>query len=228
MTVFHFVLKRSIANKTSLLILFLFPVVAIFLPSGEYWPHLPYGYQYFGIFILFISLKLSGLILEDRMRGIAKKVSIAPISHFSYLAQNLLAYFSILILQCLILVFGGVLVGKELYQPFWLFILFITFSMASIAFALMWISFFRNKEISMLIFMSIISVIALIGGVLIPIELLPEILQKIAIMLPTFWLAWGIDWVVFGGELKEFLLVNGMLILYMFLFLITGSVKKLH
>lgn len=87
---------------------------------------------------------------------------------------------------------------------------------------------FRNKEISMLIFMSIISIIALIGGVLIPIELLPELLQKIAIILPTFWLAWGIDWIVFGGELKEFLLVNGMLILYMFLFLITGSAKKLH
>lgn len=228
MTVFHYVLKRSLANKTSFVLLFLFPVAAIFLPSGEYWPHLPYGYQYFGIFILFISLKLAGSILEDRMRGIAKKLSIAPISHFSYLAQNLLAYFLILAIQCFILVYGGVLIGKELYQPFWLFVLFITFSMASIAFALMWISLFRNKEVSMLIFMSIISIIALIGGVLLPIELLPDILQKLAIVLPTFWLARGIEWIIFGGEIEGFLLVNGMLILYMVLFLITGSVKKIQ
>ncbi|KMK77925.1 ABC transporter permease [Alkalihalobacillus pseudalcaliphilus] len=229
MTVFYYAFKRSIANKTNLFFLFLFPVILIFFPSAEYWPHLPYGYQYFGLFLMFISLKLTGLILEDRMRGVVKRLAVAPISHLRYLTQNLIAYFIILVIQCGILIGGGVLIGLELYQPFWLFILFVCFSLSAIGFSLMWISFFRSREMSMIIFVSVISLIAVLGGVMIPIELMPDVLQKVAIVFPTYWLAAGLDWVVFGDQgVKDFLAINGMLILFTILFLIIGSARKLR
>lgn len=228
MTIFYYAFKRSIANKTNLVFLALFPIILIFFPTAEYWPHLPYGYQYFALFNLFISLKLTGLLLEDRMRGVVKRLAVAPITHFRYLTQNLCAYFIILAMQCILLIGGGVLVGHELYQPFWLFVLFISFSLSSIGFSLMWISFFRNREMSMITFVSVISLIAVLGGVIVPLELLPDILKKISIVLPTYWLAEGIDWVVFGSQgMMKFLAINGMLLLYTFLFLIIGSTRKL-
>ncbi len=164
MTIFQFALKRSFRNSTNLIFLTLFPVGAIFLPSNEPYPFLPFGYHYFGILLLFVSIRLASIMLEDRAKGVVKRLAVAPISHFHYLWQNLIAYAIILIVQCAIVVGGGVLYGQELYSPLYLFLLFINFSLMSLAFSLAWISNFRNKEVSFLVFMSVIILMAYLAG----------------------------------------------------------------
>src|SRR5690606_31871515 len=96
--------------------------------------------------VLLIGIRLAAIILEDREKGVVKMLAVAPISHFRYLSQNQLAYSVILIAQCAIVVYGGVLFGQELYQPSSLFFLFVSFSFASLAIALAWISIFRKKD----------------------------------------------------------------------------------
>ena len=228
MTIFHFALKRSFSNKTNLFFLTLFPIACIFLPKGEEWPFLPYGYQYFGILILFIGIRLTTIILEDREKGVVKRLAVAPISHFQYLSQNLLAYAFILVLQCVIVVYGGVLFRQELYQPGWLLLLYVSFSFASLAIALAWISIYRKKDISFLIYMSLIFIIVILGGLMIPIEIFPDLLKRIAVIFPTYWLAEGLNWIVFGENILDFLLINGVLWLYTIVFIIIGSTKKIH
>lgn len=228
MTIFKFALKRSFSNTTNLIFLTLFPIACIFLPNGEEWPFLPYGYQYFGILILFVGIRLATIILEDRAKGVVKRLAVAPISHFQYLNQNLLAFSVILILQCAIVVYGGVLFGQELYQPGWLFILYVSFSFASLAIALAWISIYRNKDTSFLVYMSLIFIIVVLGGLLIPIEIFPDLLKRIAVIFPTYWLAEGLNWVVFGEDLLDFLLINGGLWLYTIVFVIIGSTRKIN
>lgn len=228
MTIFRFALKRSFSNKTNLVFLTLFPITCIFLPAGDPWPFLPYGYQYFGILILFIGIRLATIILEDREKGVVKRLAVAPISHFRYLSQNQLAYSVILIAQCAIVVYGGVLFGQELYQPSSLFFLFVSFSFASLAIALAWISIFRKKDISFLIYMSLIFLIVVLGGLMIPIELFPDLLKRIAVIFPTYWLAEGLNWIVYGEEMLDFLLINGVLWLYTIVFMIIGSIRKIH
>ncbi|WP_413377142.1 ABC transporter permease [Alkalihalobacillus sp. 1P02AB] len=228
MTIFQYALKRSFSNKTNMLFLMLAPVVCIFLPAAEHWPLFPFGYQYFGILIMFISMRLTSIILEDRTRGVVKRLAVAPITHFQYLSQNLLAYFIIMVIQSFIVVYGGLLYGQELYQPFLLFGLFLSFSLTALAFALAWISFFRSKETSFLIFISLISLLALMGGLLIPIEMMPDVLVKLAVLFPTYWLMEGLNWIVLGENLSDFLLVNGMLLLYAVIFLILGSIRRIQ
>lgn len=228
MTIFQFALKRSFSNTTNLLFLTLFPIGAIFLPSGEYWPFLPYGYQYFGIIILFVGIRLATIILEDRTKGIVKRLAVAPVTHFQYLSQNLFAFAIIMILQCFIVVFGGVLYGQELYQPGWLFILFISFSFTSLALALAWISLYRSKETSFLVYMSLIILIVLLGGLMMPLEIFPDILQRIAVIFPTYWLSEGLNWIVFGDDISEFLIINGVLWLYTIIFVVIGSVRRIN
>nr|AFV25620.1 multidrug transporter [Alkalihalobacillus alcalophilus ATCC 27647 = CGMCC 1.3604] len=211
-----------------MLFLMLAPVVCIFLPAAEYWPLLPFGYQYFGILILFVSMRLTSIILEDRTRGVVKRLAVAPITHFQYLSQNLLAYFIIMVIQSFVVVYGGLIYGQELYQPFLLFGLFLSFSLMALAFALAWISFFRSKETSFLIFISMISLFALLGGLLIPIEMMPDVLARLAVIFPTYWLMEGLNWIVIGEDLSDFLLVNGMLILYAVIFLILGSIRRIQ
>jgi len=228
MTIFQFALKRSFSNTTNLIFLTLFPVGAIFLPSGEEWPFLPYGYQYFGIIVLFVGIRLASIILEDRQKGVVKRLAVAPVTHFGYLSQNLLAFAVILVIQCTILVYGGVLYGHELYQPGWLLVLFISFSFSSIAIALAWISLYRSKETSFLVYMSIIFLVVLLGGLLVPLQIFPDTLQRIAVIFPTYWLSEGLEWIVFGNEISEFLMINGVLWLYTIIFLVIGSVRRIN
>ncbi|KYG29636.1 ABC transporter permease [Alkalihalobacillus trypoxylicola] len=228
MILFQYALKRSLANKVNLIFLLLLPILCLFMPAADYWPLLPFGYQYFGIFLMFVSIRLTSIILEDRSRGVVKRLAVAPITHLQYLSQNLLAYFVLMIVQCVVIVYGGLLYGQELFKPHLLLVLFLSFSLTSLAFALFWISFYRSKETSFLIFISLISLIALLGGILVPLDMMPELLQNIAIIFPTYWLSEGLTWIAIGEELMEFLLINGMLWLYALIFLIVGSIKRIH
>ena len=228
MTIFHFALKRSFSNRTNLIFLTLFPIACIFFPKAEQWPFLPYGYQYFGIFILFAAIRLTSIILEDRAKGVIKRLAVAPVTYFRYLSQNLLAYSVILTAQCAIVIYGGILAGRELYQPFWLLLLYVSFSFASLAIALAWISFYRNKEAAFLVYMSLVTLLVLLGGLLVPFHIFPDLLKRIAVLFPTYWLAQGLDWIVAGGDRGDLLLIIGVLWLYAFLFIIIGSLRKMN
>lgn len=228
MTIFHFALKRSFSNRTNLMFLTLFPIVCIFLPGAEHWPLLPYGYQYFGILMMFVGIRLVSIILEDRAKGVVKRLAVAPTSYFHYLSQNLLAYSVILILQCVIVVYGGVLYGQVLYHPMWLLLLFVSFGFASLAIALAWISFYRIKETAFLVYMSLIFIVAVLGGLMIPLDIFPELLKRVAVLFPTYWLAKGLDWIANGERFSDFILINGVLWLYTIVFVIIGSTRKIH
>lgn len=227
MTFFLFALKRSFRNRTNIIVLMLFPIACIFFPEGEYWPHLPYGYQYFGILILFVGIRLTSIILEDRAKGVVKRLAVAPMSYFQYLSQNLLAYCVIVIIQCAIVVYGGVLLGHNLYQPNSLLLLYVSFSFASVATALAWVSMYRSKDTAFLVYISLIFVIVILGGIILPIEMFPELLKRIAVIFPTYWLVKGLDWIVFGQDIVDFLLINGVLWLYAIVFVIIGSTRKI-
>ncbi len=228
MTIFRYSLRRIFRNKLNLMFLSLFPLGCIFTPKAEYWPYLPYGYHYFGILLMFIGIRMASILLEDRLKGVVKRLAIAPVSYFQYLSQNLLAYAVIVIILCVITVFGGVLIGQELYRPLMLLFLFISFSITSLAVAIAWLSLFRSKELASLVYFSLVLLAATLGGIIIPLQLFPEMLTRIAVVMPTYWLAEGMNWIVNGMKLTDFLLMNGVLWLYTLIFLILGSVRRMH
>lgn len=228
MTIFFFTLKRSFGSLTNLIFLTLAPIACIFFPVGAGWPLLPYGYQYFAIIILFAAIRLTQMILEDRAKGVVKRLSVAPIRYFHYLSQNLLAFSVILILQSAIVVVGGLLWGQELYRPFALFVLYVSFSFTALAIALAWISIFRNKDVAFLVYMSLIFLMVLLGGIMMPLELFPDLMKRITVILPTYWFAEGLNWVVYGKQISDFLLINGMLWVYTLVFLVLGSTRKMQ
>lgn len=228
MTIFRYTLIRSFGNKTNLLFLTLFPVICIFLPQGELWPPLPYGYQYFGIVMLFVGIRLATLIIEDRVNGVVKRLAIAPISYLHYLSGHLLAYAVIMVLQCVIVVYGGVAIGRELAQPDWLLLLYVSYSFVALAIALAWVSIFRSKDTAFLVYMSLIFFMSILGGLIIPLEMFPDLLKRLAVLMPTYWLERGLDWLVYGERMADYWIVQGVLWLYTILFVTIGSFKKLY
>lgn len=228
MTIFCFTLKRSFGNLTNLLFLTLAPVVCIFFPGGEGWPPLSYGYQYFGIVILFTAIRLTAIILEDRAKGVVKRLSVAPISHFQYLSGNLLAFAVILIAQSAIMVGGGFLSGQELYRPLALLMLFVSFSFTALSLALAWISVYRDKDTAFLIYMALIFLVIVMGGLIMPVQMFPPALQRTAVLFPTYWLAEGLNWIAHGQRTGDFAIINGVLWLYGLIFMVIGSKRKMQ
>ena len=203
MTIFAFVFKRFFRKKSNSIFLLMLPIGCIFLPTGE-WPPIPLGFHYYSLLLLFIASRLGGIILEDRINKTLLRVSVAPISHFQYLWQNLLAYTIILTAVNMVFVLLGVIVhGESLLSPILLFIIYTVFSMTALGFSLAWYSLFRNKEAAFSILGGIIIIMAMLGGVLWPVEIMPEYLQRAVMLLPTYWAAEGTLLVAFGAPTED-------------------------
>ncbi|GAA0372772.1 ABC transporter permease [Bacillus horti] len=227
MTVFRFALKRSFRDWTNILIFFLLPFALVFLPKNE-WSMIPLGFQFFGVILLFTAAKLVHLIMQDRVKKTVTRIAVSPISHFQYLFQNLIAYFIILIVQCLLMVISGMLIhGESLPSPFLFFIVYFFFSLSALGFCLAWTSLFRSKDASALILFSLILLMSMVGGLFWTTQIMPDLLQRIAMFLPTYWLAGALEQIGSGASLYDITLHLFVLTLFTLVFLFIGSRTKM-
>ncbi len=227
MTVFTFVFKRFFRKKSNSIFLLILPLGAIFLPMGE-WPPIPLGFQYYSILLLFLASRLGGIIMEDRANKTLVRLSVAPITHFQYLWQNMLAYSVILTALNLIFVSVGVMVhGEAVPSPPLLFMIYTAFSMTALGFSLAWYSLFRNKEAAFSILGGIIILMAMLGGVMWPVEIMPDYLQRAVMFLPTYWVAEATILLSFGAPKNELITPIVVMILFCIAFLMFGSKRRL-
>ncbi|MDT8861847.1 ABC transporter permease [Alkalihalobacillus sp. MEB130] len=227
MTVFQFVFKRFFRKKSNSIFLLVLPIGAIFLPVGE-WPPIPLGFHYYGIIIMFIASRLAAIIMEDRANKTLLRLSVAPITHFQYLLQNLLAYTGILTAVNLVFVMLGVMVhGESVPSPSLLFIIYTVYSITALGFSLAWYAIFRNKEAAFSILGGIIILMAMLGGVLWPVEIMPESLQRAVMLLPTYWVAEATLLLSYGAPSEELVVPLVVMFLFCIAFLLLGSRRRL-
>lgn len=227
MTIFNFVFKRYFRKPSNIVFLFVLPLAAVFLPAGEWLP-IPLGFQYYGVLLLFIAARLASVIMEDRANKTLLRIGAAPVTHFQYLWQNLLAYSIILIALNLVVVVAGVVVhGDGLTSPILLFIIYSFFSMTAIGFSLAWYSLFRNKESAINVFSGVIMLITMLGGVMWPVEIMPVFFQRLAMLLPTYWLMEGMIVIIRGASTADLVLPLTMMMMFSVAFLLLGSRRRL-
>lgn len=223
MTIFKFIFKRYFRQPSNIIFLLVLPIVLVFLPDLE-WPPIPMGFQYYGVLLLFIATRLTGIILDDRSRKTTLRISVAPITHFQYLWQNLLAYSVLLTgVNSLVVLIGVLYHGENLVSPVLLFIVYTFFSVTAIGFSLALYAIIRNKEAALALLTGVISLISMLGGVFWPIQIMPVFIQRLAMLLPTYWYAEGIVRIAYGGSLGDIALPLVMMFMFTIGFLIFGS-----
>jgi len=228
MTIFHFVFKRYFRKPSNIIFLLILPIASVFLPVGE-WPPIPMGFQYYGILLLFIAIGLARIIMEDRTNKVLIRMGVAPITHFQYLWQNLLAYSLILIGLNLVVVTVGIIVhGEVLNSPLLLFVIYSFFSITALGFALAWYSLFSNMETAISILTGVIVLMAMMGGIMWPIHIMPVVFQKVAMLLPTYWLAEAVTLVAYGAPTVNLILPLGMMVMFSIAFLLLGSRRRMR
>lgn len=227
MTIFRFALIRSLRNKFTLLALCGIPFILIFM--RPLWvPAYNTGAIFYGMILMYASFLLVRSVMTDRTTGTVTRIFAAPVTTYQYLAQNLLAYELLLMIQ----VFIMITLGTFLYQwrfvfSLQLFLCYTIFAGTSISFALAWNSLFRSKQSSDAVFSIIVTLMAILGGIFVPITLLPPVLQKIGMLFPTYWLSNAI--LALEGQLQTgaYLLSIAALCLFTCIFLVFGSKRRL-
>ncbi len=228
MTVFRFALKRSFRNPFNILLLCVLPVGVVFLPvvPGSI---LPLGFHLYGQVIMFAAFLMVRTTLEDRLSGVLSRIGVAPVNYFRYLWETLLAYGLLLVAQNAVVAgLGAVVYGGTLKAPLLQFAAFSCFSFTSIAFSLAGCSLFGRREITYASVPTVITLLSLLGGFYAPVEMMPEMLQKAAMVTPPYWLIKALSVLQRGDPPGRFVLSLAIMLLFSMAFLVVGSRRRME
>jgi len=224
MTIFLFALQQNLKQRISLLLLLVLPLVLLFIPSMT--GSLPMGFSLFGLLNLFSAFLLSRPVVEDRMQKIVVRIAASPISHAYYLSIHLLASLLLLAVQCLVFVVASILYfGPHVTNYLVLFLLYVSYSAMVLSLSLAWNSMFRSYNTSFALFSGIGSIMCLVSGLSFPLSLLPQSVQTMVRILPTYYLANGL--LMLGKQSGSGVLLSAV-VLWVFtgIFLLIGSKRR--
>jgi ABC-2 type transport system permease protein len=218
---------RGLRNPVMAAFMFLLPAGVVFIPRAP-GTLLPLGFHIYGILLLFTAFLMIRTIVEDRESGVFLRIGAAPITHFQYLLETLVAYALVLLAQNAVVVVLGVLVhGQSLVRPWRLFTAYAVFSSTAIAFSLAVCAAFRVREVAYGTCSTLIIVISMLGGAYFPVEMMPTSLQRISMVTPTYWLFNALRIAQLGDDHSRFALSLCVMLLFTVVFLIAGSKRRL-
>lgn len=226
MTIFRFALIRSLRKKSTLITLSGVPLAMIFI-RPLWTPENGTGFLFYGMVILFAAFSLVRLIMTDRTTGTVVRIFAAPVTTFQYLSHSLLAFWLMISVQTAAMVaVGAVLYRWEGGIAARLMLSYIVFAATSIAFSLAWNSLFRSKVMSDAVFSIVISFMALLGGIFIPISMLPDLMRKIGMLFPTYWFSNSLLLIQGQGSDGEYWRSILIMLLFSTAFLLYGSKRR--
>jgi ABC-2 type transport system permease protein len=225
MTIFLYSLKRSFRRPLNIILICVLPLGLLFIPRFGDW-EMPFGFHLYGELVFFLAFSLISAVAEDRSSGILTRIAAAPVTHFSYLSQTLLAYACLLLVQNAAMVLGGFLLhGDVLDKPLRMLASYGTFSLTALAFCLAICSLIRLREIAYSSCNILIIFFAAIGGSMVPTSMMPPFLKRFAMVSPIYWLHNAMRDV--PGEGDQFALSLAVMLLFALVFLLAGSKRRM-
>lgn len=140
------------------------------------------------MFVFFIMISMVSTFIKDRDLGMTARIASTPVSPYLYLLGKWLPYMGIVFIQMIILfLFGKLVYNVSLEQPLLLFVLalFLTFTATGLGLALAMLVKTDNMGIAITQIIALGG--ALLSGLWIPIEIMPDFMQTIAHFLPQYW-----------------------------------------
>jgi len=227
-TILRFALRRSFRGGFNILLLCVLPIGVVFIPPQE-GTTLPLGIHFYGQVVMFAAFLMVRSLVDDRVSGVLTRIAVAPVSYFRYLWETLLAYGVLLVLQnAVVVALGRVLYGGSLGSPLLQWVAFACFSLTSIALCLAVFSLFGRRESAYGALSTVILLLSLIGGFYWPVEMMPEALQRVALLTPPYWLVNALTVLRTGGPPARFALSVVIMLLFTMAFLVVGSRRRLE
>lgn len=227
LTIFKYALLRVYRNPTSLILNAALPLVVIFIP-GLWQGKDPFGFSMIGVALMYGSFTAARGILNDKLDGTITRILASPITSFQYLAQNLMAAMTPLMAQILAVgIIGGMLYRWETGFTFLVMLIYFLFAAASVALSYAWSCLFKDKETSYAIFSVLMSLVAMVGGLFIPLAVLPDALRYVGALFPAFWVSNGILYLRGGNAMGTYWISIAALIMFSILYMVFGSKRRI-
>ncbi len=148
------------------------------------------------MFAFFLALLLGWVFVTERRQGTLKRLRAAPLSRAEILLGKLLPYYVVSLGQGLVLLTAGRLVfgmrwGPESWplaeQAGWLLLVVTATSLAALGLALL-VAAVAMTELQVALYGGVPAlVLALIGGCVLPREMMPEQTQRLTLLTPQGW-----------------------------------------
>jgi len=143
---------------------------------------------YVVMFVFFIMISMVSTFIKDRDHGIVARLASTPLPPSLYLFGKWIPYMYVVLIQMFILfLFGKLVYNIPLEQPILLLILSIslTFTVTGLGLALALFSKTENMGLAITQVVSLGG--AMLAGLWIPYDMLPNFLQMISKFLPQYW-----------------------------------------
>ncbi|MBN2645401.1 MAG: ABC transporter permease [Desulfuromonadaceae bacterium] len=154
------------------------------------------AWSIFGIF--FIVLPVSALLLQERSQGVSRRLVLAPASPLQLLLGRLLTFLLVALLQFVLMLgvgrfvlprFGTDLFSAQGHLPA-MFVIILCAALAACGFGLLLGAWSRTQQQATLTAAVTIVIAAALGGIMVPVYLMPAFMQPISLVSP---LGWGLE-----------------------------------
>ncbi len=140
------------------------------------------------MFVFFIIISMGTSFINDRDTGLIARLASTPLPPMQYLLGKWLPFALIVLIQIVVLqTFGKVVYTIPIEQPIFLFILAIALTFCTTGIGLAISVIIRTNNMGIAITQIIALVGALIGGLWIPFDMMPDFFQQIGTITPQYW-----------------------------------------
>src|SRR5690625_496330 len=152
------------------------------------------GLLLYGMIILYAAFLFTSRLTEDREAGMSARIASTAISSWRYLLEHLASFSLILIIQNMLFVIAYQIFYPEgLVDPVLITLVLMIFSILSVGLMLLISELCRSSFTLMIASTIVIMLSSILGGLFVPIDLLPSTLEKIAMITPTYWFTQTLD-----------------------------------
>lgn len=155
----------------------------------------------FGMVFLMIAGACLNPLLKERELNIDKRILMSKVSKVQYSLGHILGCFIVLLAQSTILVISFYVFNKGFnISIVWMALLSIVLALIGIAISLILLSISNNSSMYYTLITLVITPMCLLSGGFLPIEFMPEMVQKFSLIFPLTWVNSAFKKILVGAD----------------------------
>ena len=227
MTIFNYALKRGFKSPTALVFNCAFPLLLMIAMIGE-------GLGDRGLFLIALTLMFGGFFMakgiqSDRMEGVLLRILSGPVTLRMYLTQNLLgAAVPMVGLSVAIGILGIIFHDWSMIFAIGIAVCYSFLAATSIGLSFVWSSLFKDKDTSTGAFSAAMTLVAMICGLIVPLNFMPETLFYLGTLFPAHWASRAIQTLIdYGSFTRMYWLSLMAMFMFVVAYVLFGANRRL-